>query len=330
MSQALHLTATDLESEVRTSGPLESVSSEGRTTTSAKKLNDLCRLIPDGSSIEIKLSGDKIQLKTPSGKYSLATLPSDGFPTFENQESGEQLKVNSKDLRKIFSTTSFAMGNQDWRHYLNGMYLNIEDKNITAVTTDAHRLAISTNSTTKSVSGEISGIIPRKSINEIGKLLSDSSEEVTLSLGSNTIMLKTDSTSFVSKLIEGKFPNYEQVLPSGESSVLSVNTKQLSEILSRVSVLSSDKFKGIKLNIKSNEVLVSANNPEQEEGEESFKSNYDGEDMEIAFNVNYIQEVLSNIDSNDCNINLYGSDKSCLISPSDDPDLKYVVMPLLI
>jgi DNA polymerase-3 subunit beta len=222
------------------------------------------------------------------------------------------------------------MGNQDWRHYLNGMYLNIEDKSITAVTTDAHRLAISTNTTTKSISSEVSGIIPRKSINEIGKLLSDSSEEVSLSLGANTIMLKTDSTSFVSKLIEGKFPNYEQVLPTGESSVLSVNTKQLSEILSRVSVLSSDKFKGIKLNIKSSEVLVSANNPEQEEGEESFKSNYSGDDMEIAFNVNYIQEVLSNIDSKDCNINLYGSDKSCLISPSDDPDLKYVVMPLLI
>ena len=252
------------------------------------------------------------------------------FTIFYLEEAKSQINISSKNVKSIISNTSFAMGNQDWRHYLNGMYLNIEDKNITVVTTDAHRLAISTNSTTKSVSGEISGIIPRKSINEIGKLLSDSSEEVTLSLGSNTIMLKTDSTSFVSKLIEGKFPNYEQVLPSGESSVLSVNTKQLSEILSRVSVLSSDKFKGIKLNIKSNEVLVSANNPEQEEGEESFKSNYDGEDMEIAFNVNYIQEVLSNIDSNDCNINLYGSDKSCLISPSDDPDLKYVVMPLLI
>ena len=249
---------------------------------------------------------------------------------FDMVSENTEFTILGSVLRNLISKTSFAMGNQDWRHYLNGMYLNIEDKNITVVTTDAHRLAISTNSTTKSVSDEISGIIPRKSINEIGKLLSDSSEEVTLSLGSNTIMLKTDSTSFVSKLIEGKFPNYEQVLPSGESSVLSVNTKQLSEILSRVSVLSSDKFKGIKLNIKSKEVLVSANNPEQEEGEESFKTNYSGEDMEIAFNVNYIQEVLSNIDSNDCNINLYGSDKSCLISPSDDPDLKYVVMPLLI
>ena len=222
------------------------------------------------------------------------------------------------------------MGNQDWRHYLNGMYMSVEDNSITVVTTDAHRLAISTNNTTQDIAREVSGIIPRKSINEMGKLLSDSTEEVSLCLGSNTVMLKTESTSFVSKLIEGQYPNYEQVLPSGESSVLSVNTKELSNILSRVSVLSSDKFKGVKLNIKSNEVLVSANNPEQEEGEESFKSSYSGEDMEIAFNVTYIQEVLSNIDSNDCNINLFGSDKSCLISPSDDPNLKYVVMPLLV
>ena len=208
--------------------------------------------------------------------------------------------------------------------------MSVEDNSITVVTTDAHRLAISTNNTTQDIAREVSGIIPRKSINEMGKLLSDSTEEVSLCLGSNTVMLKTESTSFVSKLIEGQYPNYEQVLPSGESSVLSVNTKELSNILSRVSVLSSDKFKGVKLNIKSNEVLVSANNPEQEEGQESFKSSYSGEDMEIAFNVTYIQEVLSNIDSNDCNINLFGSDKSCLISPSDDPNLKYVVMPLLV
>ena len=327
---SLKITATDLESEISTTSTISNFKSGGKTTAPARKLNDLCRLLPDLTEIHFFLDGDNLKIETESGKYNISTLPSEDFPVFEIEEAKSQINISSKNLKSIISNTSFAMGNQDWRHYLNGMYLNIEDKNITVVTTDAHRLAISTNSTTKSVSGEISGIIPRKSINEIGKLLSDSSEEVTLSLGSNTIMLKTDSTSFVSKLIEGKFPNYEQVLPSGESSVLSVNTKQLSEILSRVSVLSSDKFKGIKLNIKSNEVLVSANNPEQEEGEESFKSNYDGEDMEIAFNVNYIQEVLSNIDSNDCNINLYGSDKSCLISPSDDPDLKYVVMPLLI
>ena len=326
----ISITATDLESEVKTTCTPIKVDSTGSTTTSAKKLNELCRLLPDNSEISISLDGDKLSVESGSGKYSISTLPSEDFPVFDVISENTEFTILGSVLRNLINKTSFAMGNQDWRHYLNGMYLNIEDKNITAVTTDAHRLAISTNTTKTSVSGEVSGIVPRKSINEIGKLLSDSSEEVSLSLGSNTIMLKTSSTSFVSKLIEGKFPNYEQVLPSGESSVLSVNTKQLSEILGRVSVLSSDKFKGIKLNIKPNEVLVLANNPEQEEGKESFKSQFSGEEMEIAFNVNYIQEVLSNIDSNDCNINLYGSDKSCLISPSDDPDLKYVVMPLLI
>ena len=326
----LSITATDLESEVKTNCMPSRVESTGSTTAPAKKLNELCRLLPDGSEVSIFLNGDKLSVESGSGKYSISTLPSEDFPVFDVVSENTEFTILGSVLRNLISKTSFAMGNQDWRHYLNGMFISVEDKNITVVTTDAHRLAISTNSTIKSVSGEVSGIIPRKSINEIGKLLSDSSEEVSLSLGTNTIMLKTDSTSFVSKLIEGKFPNYEQVLPSGESSVLKVNTKHLSEILSRVSVLSSDKFKGIKLNSASNSVVVSANNPEQEEGEESFKSDYSGDEMEIAFNVNYIQEVLSNIDSNDCNINLYGSDKSCLISPSDDPDLKYVVMPLLI
>ena len=324
------ITATDLESEVKTTFMPLRVESTGSTTAPAKKLNELCRLLPDGSEISILLDGDKLFIESGSGKYSISTLPSIDFPVFDVVSENTEFTILGSVLSNLISKTSFAMGNQDWRHYLNGMFLSIDDKNITAVTTDAHRLAISINTTTKSIASEVSGIIPRKSINEIGKLLSDSSEEVSLSLGANTIMLQTDRTSFVSKLIEGKFPNYEQVLPSGESSVLKVKTKQLSEILSRVSVLSSDKFKGIKLNIKTNEVLVSANNPEQEEGEESFKTEYSGESMEIAFNVNYIQEVLSNIDSPDCNINLYGSDKSCLISPSDDPELKYVVMPLLI
>lgn len=211
----ISITATDLESEVQTTCTPASVESTGSTTAPAKKLNELCRLLPDGSEISIFLNGDKLSVESGSGKYSISTLPSEDFPVFDVVSENTEFTILGSVLRNLISKTSFAMGNQDWRHYLNGMYLNIEDKNITVVTTDAHRLAISTNSTTKSVSGEISGIIPRKSINEIGKLLSDSSEEVTLSLGSNTIMLKTDSTSFVSKLIEGKFPNYEQVLPSG-------------------------------------------------------------------------------------------------------------------
>ena len=323
-----HLTATDLESEVRTSGPLESVSSEGRTTTSAKKLNDLCRLIPDGSSIEIKLSGDKIQLKTPSGKYSLATLPSDDFPIFENQESGEQLKVNSKDLRKIFSTTSFAMGNQDWRHYLNGLYLELKDDQLTAGATDAHRLAINTFEVSSGSS--FSGIVPRKSVNEMTKFLADSDGEVSLLITDSSIELNTGNITFKSKLIDGNYPDFNQVIPSGDSFVLEVDVKELSESLSRVSVLSSDKYRGIKLNVSDGSLIVSANNPEEEAGEETLSVNYSGENIDIAFNVNYLQEILSHQEENICNIKFFGSDKSCLMLPPDADFPKYVVMPLLI
>ena len=323
-----HLTATDLESEVRTSGPLESVSSEGRTTTSAKKLNDLCRLIPDGSSIEIKLSGDKIQLKTPSGKYSLATLPSDDFPIFESQESGEQLKINSKDLRKIFSTTSFAMGNQDWRHYLNGLYLELKDDFLTAVATDAHRLAINTFEV--SAGSSFSGIVPRKSVNEMTKFLADADGEVSLLITDSSIELNTGNITFKSKLIDGNYPDFNQVIPSGDSFVLEVDVKELSESLSRVSVLSSDKYRGIRLNVSDGSLMVSANNPEEEAGEETLGVNYSGENIDIAFNVNYLQEILSHQEGNVCNIKFFGSDKSCLMLPPNADFPKYVVMPLLI
>ena len=323
-----HLTATDLESEVRTSGPLESVSSEGRTTTSAKKLNDLCRLIPDGSSIEIKLSGDKIQLKTPSGKYSLATLPSDDFPIFESQESGEQLKINSKDLRTIFSTTSFAMGNQDWRHYLNGLYLELKDDFLTAVATDAHRLAI--NTFEASAGSSFSGIVPRKSVNEMTKFLADEDGEVLLLITDSSIELNTGNITFKSKLIDGNYPDFNQVIPSGDSFVLEVDVKELSESLSRVSVLSSDKYRGIRLNVSDGSLMVSANNPEEEAGEETLSVNYSGENIDIAFNVNYLQEILSHQEGNVCNIKFFGSDKSCLMLPPDADFPKYVVMPLLI
>ena len=323
-----HLTATDLESEVRTSGPLESVSSEGRTTTSAKKLNDLCRLIPDGSSIEIKLSGDKIQLKTPSGKYSLATLPSDDFPIFENQENGEQLKVNSKDLRKIFSTTSFAMGNQDWRHYLNGLYLELKDDFLTAVATDAHRLAINTFEV--SPGSSFSGIVPRKSVNEMTKFLADSDGEVSLLITDSSIELNTGNITFKSKLIDGNYPDFNQVIPSGDSFVLEVDVKELSESLSRVSVLSSEKYKGVRIITKKDSLNISANNPEKEQGEENLSCEYQGEEIDIAFNVNYLQEILSTIDSEKIEINFFGSEKSCLITDPNSENLKYVVMPLLI
>ena len=327
---SLKLTATDLESEISTTSTVSNFKSGGKTTAPARKLSDLCRLMPDLAEIHFFLDGDNLKIETESGKYNLSTLPSEDFPVFEIEDTQSQINISSQNLKNLITKTSFAMGNQDWRHYLNGLYMMIDDKVITTVATDAHRLAMATSSLNEASSESTSGIVPRKSINEIGKLVGDESENVVIQLGQTSIAANVSGTTFVSKLIEGKFPDYEQVIPSGESSLLVVNRKNFSESLSRVSVLSSEKYKGVRIITKKDSLNISANNPEKEQGEENLPCEYQGEEIDIAFNVNYLQEILSTIDSETIEINFFGSEKSCLITDPNSENLKYVVMPLLI
>ena len=327
---SLKLTATDLESEISTTSTISNFKSGGKTTAPARKLSDLCRLMPDLAEIHFYLDGDNLKIETESGKYNLSTLPSEDFPVFETEDTQSQINISSQNLKNLITKTSFAMGNQDWRHYLNGLYMMIDDKVITTVATDAHRLAMATSSLNEASSESTSGIVPRKSINEIGKLVGDESENVVIQLGQTSIAANVSGTTFVSKLIEGKFPDYEQVIPSGESSLLVVDRKNFSESLSRVSVLSSEKYKGVRIITKKDSLNISANNPEKEQGEENLSCEYQGEEIDIAFNVNYLQEILSTIDSEKIEINFFGSEKSCLITDPNSENLKYVVMPLLI
>jgi DNA polymerase-3 subunit beta len=249
---------------------------------------------------------------------------------FEKEEKSSSINITPQNLKSLISKTAFAMGNQDWRHYLNGLYLSIEDTQITSVATDAHRLALASLGLNEGVSDQITGIVPRKSINEIGKLVGDEKENILLQLGANSITVDVSGTTFSSKLIEGKFPDYEQVIPSGDSSTLTINKKSLSESLSRVSVLSSEKYRGIRIITSDNKINISANNPEQEQAEESIDCVYSGEAMDIAFNVNYLQEIISSIENDNVEIHFFGSDKSCLITNPGSESFKYVVMPLLI
>ena len=327
---SLKLTATDLESEISTTSTISNYKSGGKTTAPARKLSDLCRLLPDMTEIHFFLDGDNLKIETDSGKYNLSTLPSEDFPVFELEDIQSQINISSQNLKTLISKTAFAMGNQDWRHYLNGLFLLIDDKTITTVATDAHRLAMASSILNEAITDSTNGIVPRKSINEIGKLVGDGSENALINLGQTSIAVNISGTTFVSKLIEGKFPDYEQVIPSGESSLLIVDRKKLSESLSRVSVLSSEKYKGIRIITNKNSLNISANNPEKEQGEENLTCEYDGEEVDIAFNVNYLQEILSTLDSEKIEINFFGSDKSCLITDPNSDDLKYVVMPLLI
>ena len=257
----LKLTATDLESEISTISTISNFKSGGRTTAPAKKLSELCRLFKDDSEIHFYLDGDNLKIETDSGKYNLSTLPSDDFPIFEKEEGGNVVNISAQNLKAIITKTSFAMGNQDWRHYLNGLYLSAEDTLITSVATDAHRLALANAALNEGISENITGIVPRKSINEIGKIVSEYSENILLQLSANSINVSVSRTSFASKLIEGKFPDYEQVIPSGESSTLTIDKKTLSESLSRVSVLSSEKFRGVRIVTSKDSINISANNP---------------------------------------------------------------------
>ena len=226
---SLKLTATDLESEISTTSTISNFKSGGKITAPARKLSDLCRLMPDLAEIHFYLDGDNLKIETESGKYNLSTLPSEDFPVFETEDTQSQINISSQNLKNLITKTSFAMGNQDWRHYLNGLYMMIDDKVITTVATDAHRLAMATSSLNEASSESTSGIVPRKSINEIGKLVGDESENVVIQLGQTSIAANVSGTTFVSKLIEGKFPDYEQVIPSGESSLLVVDRKNFSK-----------------------------------------------------------------------------------------------------
>ena len=223
---SLKLTATDLESEISTISTISNYKSGGKTTAPAKKLSELCRLFKDDSEIHFYLDGDNLKIETNLGKYNLATLPSEDFPIFEKEEGGNIVNISAQNLKSLISKTSFAMGNQDWRHYLNGLFLSVEDTQVTSVATDAHRLATATLGLNEGISEQITGIVPRKSINEIGKLVNDSSENILLQLSTNSINVNVAGTIFTSKLIEGKFPDYEQVIPTGESSTLSINKKK--------------------------------------------------------------------------------------------------------
>ena len=302
---SLKLPATDLESEISTTSTISNFKSGGKITAPARKLSDLCRLMPDLAEIHFFLDGDNLKIETESGKYNLSTLPSEDFPVFETEDTQSQINISSQNLKNLITKTSFAMGNQDWRHYLNGLYMMIDDKVITTVATDAHRLAMATSSLNEASSESTSGIVPRKSINEIGKLVGDESENIVIQLGQTSIAANVSGTTFVSKLIEGKFPDYEQVIPSGESSLLVVDRKNFSESLSRVSVLSSEKYKGVRIITKKDSLNISANNPEKEQGEENLSCEYQGEEIDIAFNVNYLQEILSTIDSEKIEINFF-------------------------
>lgn len=327
----LEITGTDLEVELSTSLPIQTKDAEkGEITVPARKFVDICKSLPDGSTIKFHHDNGKVVIQSGRSRYTLSTLPAVDFPSVQKDKESISIILNQEKLSNLIGRTSFSMAQQDVRYYLNGMLWEINKNRLKAVATDGHRLAISEIQITgKEKVEKKQYILPRKGIIELSRLLSKEEETITVELGLNHIRATTTNMTFVSKLVEGKFPDYERVLPKGGNKEIIANTVEFKAALARSAILSNEKFKGIRFSLSNDLVNIQASNPEQEEAQEDIIVNYQGDRLEMGFNVSYLIEALGVISSNEFCITLSDSASSALIEDTDKSNnSQYVVMPM--
>jgi len=320
------VTATDLEVELVANAEVE-IEGAGEVTVPGRKLLDICRALPEEASLSIALSGEKLAIKSGRSKFSLTTLPAADFPTVEDINAGQTLGLPQATLCKLLDKTHFSMAQQDVRYYLNGLLVETDGKHLRAVATDGHRLALCQVKLGGKKMPEQQVIVPRKGVLELQRLMSGEGD-VDLQLGSNHIRIELEGIRFTSKLIDGRFPEYERVIPQDTSNQLSADRDLLKGALQRTAILSNEKYRGIRLIIRDSGVVLQAHNPEQEEAEEELEVAYKGDDIEIGFNVNYLLDALGAIESGDVTLSVVDSNSSCLLREPGNDDCKYVVMPM--
>jgi DNA polymerase-3 subunit beta len=322
----LSITATDLEVELVATAEVE-VQGAGEVTVPGRKLLDICRALPEGAQLQISQSGEKLAVKSGRSKFSLATLPAAEFPTIEDINAGQALELPQATLGRLLEKTHFSMAQQDVRYYLNGLLLETGKKHLRAVATDGHRLALCQAEVPGGKLPEQQVIVPRKGVLELQRLMTGEGS-LHLELGSNHIRIQLDGIRFTSKLIDGRFPEYERVIPQDTSNSLTADRQNFRGALQRTAILSNEKYRGIRLTIQANAVVLQAHNPEQEEAEEELEVSYSGAEIEIGFNVNYLLDALGAIESEQVSLALVDGNSSCLLRDPGNDDCKYVVMPM--
>ena len=323
----LIVTGTDLEIELESRARVQNLA-PGRATVPARKLFDICRGLPEGADISLDLSGDKATLKSGRSRYSLSCLKAEEFPAMGRLAEGKKLTLPRKELKNLIERTQFAMAQQDVRYYLNGMLLEVTPKRVRTVATDGHRLALSEVASDTGFKETLQVIVPRKAILELLRLLDGGDDNITLKLGAGQIQADVDVIRLTSKLIDGRFPDYERVVPEGGDKRVIGDREQVKRALARTAILSNEKFRGVRLQLESGKLTLQTHNPEHEEAEEDLEVNYDGPALEIGFNVNYLLDALSALGTEQFVMELKNADSSGLIHAEGDPSSKYVVMPM--
>jgi len=330
MDGKIEITATDLEIQLKTVSEVKEVIEEGETTVSARKMSELCRSLPDKEALEFNLNNGKLTVSSKNFHADFATISALDFPELDTKEETDSLSLESKTLKRLLNKTAFCMASQDVRYYLNGLLVEYKEGNINAVATDGHRLALAT-SQLKEIIKEAEGkrqIIPRKAVLELAKILREDNSNINLSFGNSSLRIKDINLDFSTKLIDGKFPDYEKVLPAGEPDALEVSKDSLQAALTRASVLSNEKYRGVRFELSNNKLKLTANNPEKELAEELLEVNYEGSTMEIGFNIGYLLDVLATIETETVELNFYGEESSCLIREPGNKLEAYVIMPM--
>ncbi len=306
---------------------------EGATTINSQILYDIVRKIEDNSEIEIiSNNGKLLTLRANGSRFSLACLPKEDFPIIDQNNSGANIKINSKIMFKLIDKTKFAISNEETRYFLNGLYFNInkeQNKNIvTIVGTDGHRLAKFSHYIEDNID-EVSGvIIPKKTIYELSKLLSERDQSVLISISSNKIIFTIDNIIFISKLIDGSFPDYKRVIPKDNLNILKVNREILLSAVDRVSTIANEKSPVIKFKLLQNVLNLNTINNESSTASEDLKINYNGDDIEIGFNSKYIMDIVNNLEDEEISINLKDNTSPIIATENSNSNLVYVLMPM--
>jgi DNA polymerase-3 subunit beta len=322
----LAITATDLEMEmiIRIAAP---TTTAGKTTVAGRKLMDICRSLPDNSMITLQAEGDRLLLRSGRSRFTLTTLPAADFPSLNSFNGQIETRIPQTALKMLFEQTCFAMANQDVRYYLNGLLLEFNNNLLRAVGTDGHRLALCHIDTDMGLDQNLQIIVPRKAVMELQKLLSHEGD-VGILVSSNHIRMELPNTSFTSKLIDGRFPEYDRVLPKHATNTLLVDRLLLRQSLSRIAILSNEKYRGVRLNLASDKVSLSAQNADLESAEEEIEAIYHGEDMEIGFNVAYLVDPLNVLETDQIQVKFTNPNGSCIISQNDGQGSQHVIMPM--
>ncbi len=328
-SDGLSMTTTDLEVEMVARISLEDAEA-GDITLPARKLVDICKALPEGAQIHITYDEEKERATIKSGKsrFNLTTLPVSEFPNIEEVKGMFEFEVPQNALKQLIDKTAFAMAQQDVRYYLNGLLLEVDSGMIRTVATDGHRLAVCEYEANVSPSEKVQVILPRKGVMELSRLLSEEGEPVKMIVGNNHVCVVLKEYSFTSKLIDGKFPDYQRVIPRDSDKDVIADHELLRQALVRTSILSNEKYRGIRLRLQDGLLQAQANNPEMEEAEEEIEVQYTGAQLEIGFNVSYLLDALSVIDTPNVTLALGDANSSCVMRAEGQTGCTYVIMPM--